>query len=55
MKKKFVKNIEWSILICCILLYLIGLVALYSATQNTGFDEFKKQIIWAVVSIPVLI
>lgn len=55
MKSKFVKNIEWSILICCIILLLIGMVALYSATQDSGSLELKKQIVWAIVSIPVMI
>ena len=55
MKRKIFKNIEWRILICAILLVIIGLVALYSATQNSGFEEFKKQIIWFLISIPVVI
>ena len=55
MKKRILKNIEWGILICCILLFFIGLVALYSATQDSGYDELKKQILWGVVSIPLLI
>ena len=55
MKNKFVRNIEWSILICCIALLLIGMLALYSATQDSESLELKKQIIWAIVSIPVMI
>ena len=55
MKKKILKNIEWGILICSILLFIIGLVALYSATQDSGYDEFKKQILWFLISIPILI
>lgn len=55
MKNKFVKNIEWSILICCLVLLLIGMIALYSATQDNGNLELKKQIVWAIVSIPVMI
>ena len=55
MKKKIFKNIEWGILICTILLILIGLVALFSATQNTGYEELKKQIIWLCISIPIFI
>lgn len=55
MKNKFVKNIEWSILICCLILLLIGMVALYSATQENGNSELKRQIAWAIVSIPVMI
>ena len=55
MKNKFLKNIEWSILICCILLLVIGMVALYSATQDNGNSELKKQIVWTTVSIPIMI
>ena len=55
MKRKIFKNIEWGILICTILLIIIGMVALYSATQNTEYDELKKQIIWFLISIPIMI
>ena len=55
MRKRILKNMEWGILICTVILMIIGLVALFSATQNSNFDEFKKQIIWILVSIPVLI
>lgn len=55
MKSKFIKNVEWSILICCLLLLVIGMVALYSATQDDGNIELKKQIVWAVISIPIMI
>ena len=55
MKNRMVKNIEWGILVCCLLLLIIGCVSLYSATQETNFDELKRQIIWSAVSIPVLI
>lgn len=55
MKSKFIKNIEWSILICCLILLVIGMVALYSATQDDGNTELKKQIVWAVVSVPIMI
>ena len=43
MRKRELKNIEWSILIFAILLSIIGLVALFSATQSTNHDEFNKQ------------
>lgn len=55
MKRKILKNIEWGILICTIALVAIGLVALTSATQNSDYDELKKQIIWVVISFPILI
>lgn len=55
MKKKILKNMEWGILICSVLLLAIGMVALFSATQNTEYEEFKKQGIWFLISIPVMI
>lgn len=55
MRKRLLKNAEWSVLIVSILLFVIGAVALFSATQNTEYDEFKKQIQWFIVSIPFLI
>ena len=54
-KKLSFKDIEWSILICVVILIIIGCVALYSATQNTGYDELKKQLIWLAISIPIMI
>lgn len=55
MKRKILKNLEWSILICTILLVAIGLVALTSATRNSDYEELKKQIMWITISIPILI
>ena len=54
MKKKIFKNIEWWVLIVAIILSVIGIVALFSATQETGYEEFKKQIIWLVVSLVIM-
>ena len=55
MKRKILKNIEWGILICTLLLVIIGLVALTSATKNSNYEELKKQILWVAVSIPIMI
>ena len=55
MKRKILKNIEWSILICTILLVAIGLVALTSATQNSNYEELQRQIMWLVISLPIMI
>ena len=52
MKKKLLKNTEWIVLIVSLLLFGIGLIALFSATQSTEYGEFKKQIQWFLVSIP---
>ena len=55
MRKRELKNIEWSIVIIAIILSIVGLVALFSATQETEHDEFYKQCIWLGVSLVVLI
>lgn len=55
MKKRLLRNIEWGILICTVLLIGIGIVALYSSTQSTGFEELKKQVMWLLISIPIVI
>lgn len=55
MKKKFLRNVEWGILICSIILLIIGLIALFSATQESDYFEFKRQILWLGASIPIMI
>jgi len=55
MNKKQLKNTEWSILICTVILIAIGLFALASATKGSEFEDLKKQIVWVVISIPLLI
>ena len=55
MGKKLLKNTEWMVLVVSVMLAIIGLVALFSATQNTELAEFKKQIQWLLISIPFLI
>ena len=55
MRKREFKNIEWSIGIIAIVLCIIGLVALFSATQEAEYDEFNKQCIWIVVSLIIAI
>ena len=54
MRKRELKNMEWGILIAAIILSIIGIVALFSATQETEYDDFKKQLIWFCVSIIVM-
>ncbi len=55
MNKRILKNTEWSVLIISLILFSIGLIALYSCTQSTEFEEMRKQVIWFIVSIPILI
>lgn len=55
MKSRIFKNMEWMILISALLLSIVGFVALYSATQSSGFDELKKQVMWFGVSIVIML
>ena len=52
--KKLIK-IEWWIPICSILLCVIGFVALFSASYDSGLDEFKKQVFWMGISFIIMI
>lgn len=54
MKKKILKNIDWGIFICAIILCGVGTIALFSATHDSGYDSLQKQIIWFVICIPVV-
>ena len=55
MNIKRLKKIEWLIPICAIILCAISLVALYSASYDSGLDEFKKQAIWMGISFIIMI
>lgn len=55
MNIKKLRKIDWLILICAIILCGIGLVALFSASYDTGLDEFKKQAVWMGISIGIMI
>ena len=55
MRKRDLKNVEWWILVVAIILCVIGMIALFSSTQETEYDEFKKQAIWFGISIIVMI
>lgn len=55
MRKKELKNMEWWVLIIALILCSIGLVALFSATQESGLDSFYKQLIWIAISLIIMI
>lgn len=55
MGKKLLKNMEWWIVVWSIALCIIGLIALFSATSETGHGEFNKQIVWIIVSICIML
>ena len=52
---KKLRKIEWWIPICAIILCGIGLIALFSASYDSGLDEFKKQAVWVGISIGIMI
>lgn len=55
MRKRELKNIEWGLLVAVLLLCAIGLVALFSATQESEYGDFNKQCIWLTISLVVMI
>lgn len=55
MNRRNIKNIEWGILICSVILFIIGCIALFSATDGTEHEELIKQLQWFGISIPVVI
>lgn len=55
MRQNILKKIDWSILISGIILFAIGMVALFSATKNSNNGEFYKQAMWFGVSLVVMI
>lgn len=55
MRKRELKNMEWGVLIIALILCAIGLVALFSATQESGYEAFYKQLIWIAISIVIMI
>lgn len=54
MKKKIFKNIDWGVFICSIILCVIGMIALFSATQESGYDSLERQFIWFIISMPII-
>lgn len=55
MRKRELKNIDWWVLVIAIILCVIGLVALFSATQESNHDAFNKQLIWIAISFVIMI
>lgn len=55
MRKRELKNMEWWVLIIAIILCTIGLVALFSATQESNYEAFYKQLLWIGISVIIMI
>ena len=55
MNIKKLRKVEWWIPVCAIILCGIGLIALFSASYDSGLNEFKKQAVWVGISIGIMI
>ena len=49
------RKIEWLIPLFALILCAIGLVALFSASYDSGLEEFKKQVVWIGVSVILML
>ena len=54
MRKRIIKNIDWGIFICAIILCVIGTIALFSATHDNGYESLQKQLIWFFICMPIV-
>ncbi len=57
MFKNLLKNTDWILFACVILLFVIGIIAIYSAGYATDVnkDEYIKQIVWFGVVLAMII
>lgn len=56
MQNWFSENINFGVLICALLLVLIGLASIYSATHDAGAsDFFNRQLIWAGIGLVAML
>lgn len=55
MRKNFLKNIDWTLVIIPIILTIIGIISIYSASMQVEHIEFYKQFQWVSIAIPFLI
>lgn len=53
--RRLLKNFDWFLFSIALLISVIGLVNLYSATYQTGFKVFQKQLVWAVLGVVVMV
>ena len=54
MKNKIIKNIDWSVVICVLILITIGCIELFSVTGSSNYNELIKQLVWFAISIPIV-
>lgn len=54
MKNRIIKNIDWSVVICVLILITIGCIELFSVTGASNYNELIKQLVWFAISIPIV-
>lgn len=54
MKNKIIKNIDWTIVFCVLVLITISCIELFSVTGSSNYTELIKQLIWFAISIPIV-
>lgn len=55
MKNRILKNIDWTVLICVVVLTIIGCLELFSVSGSNDYAELKKQLVWFSISIPIVV
>jgi rod shape determining protein RodA len=53
--RRLIKNFDWFLFSIALLISIIGLVNLYSATYQTGFKVFQKQLVWVVLGVLAMV
>ncbi|MGE5445573.1 MAG: rod shape-determining protein RodA, partial [Ignavibacteriales bacterium] len=53
--RRLIKNFDWFLFFITLLISIIGLVNLYSATYQTGFKVFQKQLVWVVLGVVAMV
>ena len=54
MTSKILKNMDWSVVICVLILITIGCIELFSVTGSSDYADLKKQLLWFAISIPIV-
>ncbi|MER3447336.1 MAG: rod shape-determining protein RodA [Candidatus Dadabacteria bacterium] len=53
--RRLLKNFDWVLFFIPLLISIIGLVNLYSATYQTGFKVFQRQLVWVVLGVVAMV
>jgi rod shape determining protein RodA len=53
--RRLLKNFDWGLFFITVLICIIGLVNLYSASYQTGFKVFQKQLVWLIAGVAAMV